>query len=104
MACYEAMVLMAQPFAYRYPFIDGQGNWGSTDNPKSFAAMRYTEARLTRYAEVVLKELGLGDRRVGPEFRRDLGGTALAAGQAAQCALERHHRDRGRHGHRHSSA
>ncbi|MGH8546755.1 MAG: DNA gyrase subunit A, partial [Gammaproteobacteria bacterium] len=68
MACYEAMVLMAQPFAYRYPFIDGQGNWGSTDNPKSFAAMRYTEARLTRYAEVVLKELGLGTVEWAPNF------------------------------------
>lgn len=59
-ACYEAMVLMAQPFAYRYPLIDGQGNWGSPDDPKSFAAMRYTEARLTPYAELLLGELGLG--------------------------------------------
>jgi topoisomerase IV subunit A len=47
-ACYEAMVLMAQPFAYRYPIVDGQGNWGSQDDPKSFAAMRYTESKLTR--------------------------------------------------------
>ncbi len=59
-ACYEAMVLMAQPFAYRYPLIDGQGNWGSTDDPKSFAAMRYTESRLMPYANVLLKELGQG--------------------------------------------
>jgi len=59
-ACYEAMVLMAQPFAYRYPLIDGQGNWGSQDDPKSFAAMRYTEAKLTRYAEVLLSELSDG--------------------------------------------
>ncbi len=59
-ACYEAMVLMAQPFSYRYPLVDGQGNWGSPDDPKSFAAMRYTEARLTRYSEVLLAELGLG--------------------------------------------
>jgi len=59
-ACYEAMVLMAQPFAYRYPLIDGQGNWGSQDDPKSFAAMRYTEAKLTRYAEVLLAELSDG--------------------------------------------
>ena len=59
-ACYEAMVLMAQPFAYRYPLIDGQGNWGSQDDPKSFAAMRYTEAKLTRYAEVLLGELSEG--------------------------------------------
>jgi topoisomerase IV subunit A len=56
-ACYEAMVLMAQPFSYRYPFVDGQGNWGSPDDPKSFAAMRYTEARLSAYAEVLLAEL-----------------------------------------------
>jgi topoisomerase IV subunit A len=59
-ACYEAMVLMAQPFAYRYPLIDGQGNWGSQDDPKSFAAMRYTEAKLTKYAEVLLGELSDG--------------------------------------------
>ncbi len=59
-ACYEAMVLMAQPFSYRYPLIDGQGNWGSPDDPKSFAAMRYTEARLTPYARVLLSELGQG--------------------------------------------
>ncbi|MCP5359157.1 MAG: DNA topoisomerase IV subunit A [Steroidobacteraceae bacterium] len=59
-ACYEAMVLMAQPFAYRYPVVDGQGNWGSQDDPKSFAAMRYTESKLTRYAETLLDELGEG--------------------------------------------
>jgi topoisomerase-4 subunit A len=59
-ACYEAMVLMAQPFAYRYPLVDGQGNWGSQDDPKSFAAMRYTEAKLTRYADVLLGELSEG--------------------------------------------
>ena len=59
-ACYEAMVLMAQPFAYRYPIVDGQGNWGSQDDPKSFAAMRYTEAKLTAYAEVLLGELAHG--------------------------------------------
>ena len=59
-ACYEAMVLMAQPFSYRYPLVDGQGNWGSPDDPKSFAAMRYTESRLTQYAKVLLQELGEG--------------------------------------------
>ncbi|MCR9191450.1 MAG: DNA topoisomerase IV subunit A [Gammaproteobacteria bacterium] len=59
-ACYEAMVLMAQPFSYRYPLVDGQGNWGSPDDPKSFAAMRYTEARLSAYAELLLSELPLG--------------------------------------------
>lgn len=59
-ACYEAMVLMAQPFSYRYPFVDGQGNWGSPDDPKSFAAMRYTEARLSAYADLLLSELQQG--------------------------------------------
>lgn len=59
-ACYEAMVLMAQDFSYRYPLIDGQGNWGSPDDPKSFAAMRYTESRLTGYAQTLLAELGQG--------------------------------------------
>lgn len=59
-ACYEAMVLMAQPFSYRYPFVDGQGNWGSPDDPKSFAAMRYTEARLSAYADTLLAELQHG--------------------------------------------
>ncbi|MGL9751657.1 MAG: DNA topoisomerase IV subunit A [Symbiopectobacterium sp.] len=59
-ACYEAMVLMAQPFSYRYPLVDGQGNWGAPDDPKSFAAMRYTESRLSKYAEVLLGELGQG--------------------------------------------
>jgi len=59
-ACYEAMVLMAQPFSYRYPLVDGQGNWGSMDDPKSFAAMRYTEAKLTPFAQILLAELGQG--------------------------------------------
>ena len=59
-ACYEAMVLMAQPFSYRYPFIDGQGNWGAADDPKSFAAMRYTESKLSRYADLLLGEINQG--------------------------------------------
>lgn len=67
-ACYEAMVLMAQPFSYRYPLIDGQGNWGSSDDPKSFAAMRYTEAKLAPYAEVLLSELGQGTVDWVPNF------------------------------------
>ncbi|MCB1053884.1 MAG: DNA topoisomerase IV subunit A, partial [Acidobacteria bacterium] len=67
-ACYEAMVLMAQPFSYRYPLIDGQGNWGSQDDPRSFAAMRYTESRLTRYAQTLLSELGQGTVEWGPNF------------------------------------
>jgi len=67
-ACYEAMVLMAQPFAFRYPLVDGQGNFGSPDDPKSFAAMRYTESRLTAYAKTLLSELGMGTVDWGPNF------------------------------------
>ncbi len=67
-AAYEAMVLMAQPFSYRYPLVDGQGNWGSPDDPKSFAAMRYTESRLSPYARVLLEELGQGTVDWGPNF------------------------------------
>lgn len=67
-ACYEAMVLMAQPFSFRYPFVDGQGNWGSPDDPKSFAAMRYTEARLSPYAQVLLGELEQGTVDWVPNF------------------------------------
>jgi len=67
-ACYEAMVLMAQPFSYRYPLIDGQGNWGSMDDPKSFAAMRYTESRLSAFAQVLLGELGQGTVAWLPNF------------------------------------
>ena len=67
-ACYEAMVLMAQPFSYRYPLVDGQGNWGAPDDPKSFAAMRYTEAKLSRFSEVLLDELGQGTVDWTPNF------------------------------------
>jgi topoisomerase-4 subunit A len=67
-AAYEAMVLMAQEFSYRYPLVDGQGNWGSPDDPKSFAAMRYTESRLTAYADVLLSELGQGTVNWTPNF------------------------------------
>jgi len=67
-ACYEAMVLMAQDFSYRYPLVDGQGNWGSPDDPKSFAAMRYTESKLSSYAEVLLQELGQGTVDWQPNF------------------------------------
>ena len=72
-ACYEAMVLMAQSFSYRYPLVDGQGNWGSQDDPKSFAAMRYTEARLARFAELLLSELGQGT----VEWAQNFDGTLL---------------------------
>lgn len=67
-ACYEAMVLLSQPFSYRYPLVDGQGNWGSMDDPKSFAAMRYTEARLSRYAALFLSELEQGTVDWAPNF------------------------------------
>ena len=67
-AAYEAMVLMAQPFTYRYPIIDGQGNWGSASDPKSFAAMRYTECRFTPYAQVLLEEISKGTVDWAPNF------------------------------------
>ncbi|PCI08156.1 MAG: DNA topoisomerase IV subunit A [Gammaproteobacteria bacterium] len=97
-ACYEAMVLMAQPFSYRYPLVDGQGNWGAPDDPKSFAAMRYTESRLASYAEVLLNELGQGTVSWKPNFDGTMeepetlparlpnvllnGGTGIAVGMA----------------------
>lgn len=97
-ACYEAMVLMAQPFSYRYPLIDGQGNWGSIDDPKSFAAMRYTESRLSPYAQTLLQELEQGTVEWAPNFDGTLtepkllparlpnillnGGTGIAVGMA----------------------
>ncbi len=97
-ACYEAMVLMAQPFSYRYPLVDGQGNFGSLDNPKSFAAMRYTESKLSKYSETLLKELGEGTVDWIPNFDGSLeepkllparlpnillnGGTGIAVGMA----------------------
>ncbi len=71
-ACYEAMVHMAQPFVYRYPVVDGQGNWGSQDDPKSFAAMRYTESRLTKYAQLMLAELAQGTVEWQPNFDGEL--------------------------------
>ena len=71
-ACYEAMVHMAQNFSYRYPLVDGQGNWGAPDDPKSFAAMRYTESKLTKYAELLLRELGQGTVDWQPNFDASL--------------------------------
>ncbi len=76
-ACYEAMVLMAQPFSYRYPLVDGQGNWGAQDDPKSFAAMRYTESRLSAYADILLNELGLGTVDWVPNFDASLDEPAI---------------------------
>ena len=67
-AAYEAMVLMAQHFSFRYPFVDGQGNWGSQDDPKSFAAMRYTESKLTKFADLLIKELKQGTVDWQPNF------------------------------------
>src|ERR1700735_4097319 len=67
-ACYEAMVLMAQPFSYRYPLVNGQGNFGSADNPKSFAAMRYTEAKLTPIADLLLDEIDQGTVDFSPNY------------------------------------
>ncbi|MGE0115120.1 MAG: DNA topoisomerase IV subunit A [Steroidobacteraceae bacterium] len=76
-ACYEAMVLMAQPFSYRYPLVDGQGNFGSPDDPKSFAAMRYTESKLTKYSSLLLSELGQGTVDWTPNFDGTLDEPAL---------------------------
>ncbi|MBI9088869.1 MAG: DNA topoisomerase IV subunit A [Desulfobacterium sp.] len=76
-ACYEAMVLLAQPFSCRYPLLDGQGNWGAQDDPKSFAAMRYTESRLSRYADLLLSELDLGATEWNPNFDGTLKEPAL---------------------------
>lgn len=76
-ACYEAMVLMAQPFSYRYPLIDGQGNWGAPDDPKSFAAMRYTEARLSAFAAVLLSDIEQGTVDWVPNFDATLQEPAL---------------------------
>jgi topoisomerase-4 subunit A len=99
-ACYEAMVLMAQPFSYRYPFVEGQGNWGAPDDPKSFAAMRYTESRLSAY----VIGAGNGHQRLSAEFRWQPERAGHAPRPAAQCAVKRYHRYRCRHGHRHSSS
>jgi topoisomerase-4 subunit A len=86
-AAYEAMVLMAQSFSYRYPLIDGQGNWGSPDDPKSFAAMRYTESRLTAYADVLLAELGQGTVDWVPNFDGTLEEPALLPAQVPNVLL-----------------
>ena len=111
-ACYEAMVLMAQPFSLRYPLVDGQGNWGSQDDPKSFAAMRYTESRLTRFSQVLLSELEQGTVEWGPNFDGTLeepklmparlphvllnGASGIAVGMATDIPPHNVRRDRGR--------
>jgi topoisomerase-4 subunit A len=94
------MVLMAQPFSYRYPLIDGQGNFGSPDDPKSFAAMRYTESKLTPFADLLLAELGQGTVDWIPNFDGTLEEPIVVAGAPAAPPAQRHHRHRGRHGHR----
>ena len=86
-AAYEAMVLMAQDFSYRYPLVDGQGNWGSPDDPKSFAAMRYTESRLTNYAEVLLGELAQGTVDWVPNFDGTLEEPAVLPAQVPNVLL-----------------
>ena len=86
-ACYEAMVHMAQPFSYRYPLVEGHGNWGSQDDPKSFAAMRYTEARLTRYAHVLLSELEQGTVDWQPNFDGTLSEPKLLPAQLPNLLL-----------------
>ena len=86
-ACYEAMVLMAQPFSYRYPLIDGQGNWGSQDDPKSFAAMRYTEARLTPFAQLLLSETNMGTVDWIPNFDGTLQEPAILSARVPHVLL-----------------
>lgn len=86
-AAYEAMVLMAQSFSYRYPLIDGQGNWGSPDDPKSFAAMRYTESRLTAYADILLSELGQGTVDWIPNFDGTLNEPSVLPAQVPNLLL-----------------
>ena len=86
-ACYEAMVLMAQPFTYRYPLVDGQGNWGSMDDPKSFAAMRYTESKLSVFSEVLLEELGQGTVDWEPNFDASLDEPRLLPAQVPHILL-----------------
>jgi len=86
-ACYEAMVLMAQPFSYRYPLVDGQGNFGSPDDPKSFAAMRYTESKLTKYAALLLSELGQGTVDWSPNFDGTLEEPTLLPAQVPNVLL-----------------
>lgn len=86
-AAYEAMVLMAQPFSYRYPLIDGQGNWGSPDDPKSFAAMRYTESRLTAFSDLLLAELGQGTADWIPNFDGSLNEPSVLPAQVPHVLL-----------------
>ncbi len=103
-ACYEAMVLIAQPFSYRYPLVDGQGNWGCIDDPKSFAAMRYTEGKLSAFAEIFLSEVNMGTVEWVPNFDGTLRGARHFAGKIAQYYFKWNHGDRCGHGHRYPAA
>ena len=103
-ACYEAMVHMAQPFSCRYPLIDGQGNWGSIDDPKSFAAMRYTEAKLTPYAKLLLAETGLGAVDWQQNFDGSLQEPILLPARVPNVLLNGSTGHRRGHDHRHPSA
>jgi topoisomerase-4 subunit A len=103
-ACYEAMVHMAQDFSYRYPIIDGQGNWGSADDPKSFAAMRYTEARLHPLCRACCSPSWSRAPWTGCRISTAPWRAGAAAGTAAEPAAERRHRHRRGHGHRHATA
>jgi hypothetical protein len=97
------MVLMAQPFSYRYPLVDGQGNWGAPDDPKSFAAMRYTEATsLTPTPRSCYRNWAWGRWTMGTQLRRHPQGAPGPSGQAAQHPAQRHDRHRRGHGHRYS--
>jgi len=86
-AAYEAMVLMAQSFSYRYPLVDGQGNWGAPDDPKSFAAMRYTESKLARFADILLSELGQGTADWKPNFDGSLEEPSIMPARAPHVLL-----------------
>ena len=97
-ACYEAMALMAQPFSLRYPLVEGQGNWGSPDDPKSFAAQRYTEARLSKYAELLLSEVRQGTVDFVPNFDGTVDEPKAASRACSGGIAERLHRHRRRHG------
>jgi topoisomerase-4 subunit A len=103
-ACYEAMVLMAQPFSYRYPLVDGQGNWGSPDDPKSFAAMRYTESKLSAYADVLLGEISQGTVDWTPNFDGTMEEPSLLPARLPNLLLEWHNGYCRRYGDRYSPA
>ncbi|MDF9776471.1 hypothetical protein OKW11_003428 [Pseudomonas baetica] len=103
-ACYEAMVLMAQPFSYRYTLVDGQGNWGAPDDPKSFARHALHRSAAVALFRGAAQRAGPGHGRLGPELRRHAGRAAGLAGAVAEHSAQRHHRHRRGHGHRRAAA